>query len=204
MDPELPTADHSTPSNGGEREFSNESDLMQLLREQLAEALASKREALEERQRTRQDLSTIVQRARLKGLKLGEEQEDLFSLLAPQASREVTYPRRDDDGDIINRSLEAQLTRHTGRAKLMLGKDFVDKQVQLHANMAPVKSSKFLPIKAQLFPLPEDKEGAASFNSNHGNENLLPHSPPAGDGKNHLKIMSSMGTKDKGSTTREF
>ena len=62
-DHKLPTDGHSTPSNGGEREFPNESDQMRLFREQLDEALASKREALIECQRIWQDLNTIVHRA---------------------------------------------------------------------------------------------------------------------------------------------
>ena len=33
--------------------------------------------------------------------------EDLLGLLTPQAPREVTYPRHDDDGDILSRNLEA-------------------------------------------------------------------------------------------------
>ena len=86
MDPELPTADHSTPSSGGEREFPNKSDRMRLIKEQLTEALASKQEALFECQRTRQCLSTIVQRAKLKGINLDKAEEDLFGLLTPQAS----------------------------------------------------------------------------------------------------------------------
>ena len=97
----------------------------------------------------------------------------------------MTYSRHDDDGHIISRNLETQLTGHMGRAKMMLGKDFVDKPVHLSANrMAPLKITKFLPVKAQLFLVLEGKEGAASFNSNHKNENSLPISPRADDGKN--------------------
>ena len=116
MDPELPTADHLTPSRGGERELPYKSDQMRLLKEQLAEALASKRKALIECQRTRQE-STIVQRAELKRLKLDETQEDLFDLLTPQAPREVTFPRRKDDSDISSQSREAQLIGYTDEQK---------------------------------------------------------------------------------------
>ena len=117
----LPTTDHSTPSSVGEREFPNESDQMRLLREQLAEALASKKEALIECQRTRQDLSTIIQRAELKELKLDETQEDLFSLFTPHAPREMTYPWQAHVGKIMSRKLRTQLTGHIGHAKMMLG-----------------------------------------------------------------------------------
>ena len=43
---------------------------------------------------------------------------------------------------------------------MMIGKDFVDKPVQLSPNkVAPIKTGKFLPIKAQLIPVPEENGG---------------------------------------------
>ena len=112
---------------------------------------------------------------------MDEAHEDLCGLRTPQAFRDVIYPRRDNDGDIINQGRESHLTGNTGRAQIMLGKDFIDKPVQLSANtMAPVRTSKFLPVKAQVFQVPEDKEGAASFNSNNGNVKFFTSKPACG------------------------
>ena len=95
--------------------------------------------------------------------------------------------------------MEAQLTGHTGRANMMLGKDFVDKPVHFFMNtMDPFKTRKFLPIQVQLFPVPEEKEGAASFNSNHGNGNSLPISPRADDGKNPFAFSVKYGNQGPG------
>ena len=68
MDLELPATDLSTPSTRGERGYPSIKDWMQLLKEKLAEALASQREGLKECQWTRQDFSTIV--PQLIGMKL--------------------------------------------------------------------------------------------------------------------------------------
>ena len=97
IDSELPTTDHWTPSSGEEREFSNESDEMTLHKEQLAQALA-----LDECQQTRQDLNKNVQLVELKELNQDEAQGDLFYFPTPHASREVTFPRCDDDEDIMS------------------------------------------------------------------------------------------------------
>ena len=87
----------------------------------------------------------------------------------------------------------------------MLGKDFVDKPVHLSANiMAPLKTTKFLPVKAQLFLVLEGKEGAASFNSNHKNGNSLPISPRADDGNNPFTFDVKSGNHGPGDRGKDL